>query len=213
MPSIENLKKRAKQILRWHRDRHYPVAAQIRAYLPEYENLSDAQVLDSEFQLANAQELVARRLGFESWEALRDGAQTMTNEQSSTVPCPRLIAAEPQLFVADIEASCRYFESSLGFAVAFRYGEPPFYAQVTRDGVGLNLRWIQPSPMDAKRCAEEDLLSATFTVDDVKRLFLEFTASGAEFHQPLRTEPWGARTFIVKDPDGNLLLFAGSPPP
>jgi hypothetical protein len=25
----------------------------------------------------------------------------------------------------------------------------------------------------------------------------------------LRKEPWGAETFIVKDPDGNLLLFAG----
>jgi len=29
------------------------------------------------------------------------------------------------------------------------------------------------------------------------------------FHQELKTEPWGARTFIVKDPDGNLILFAG----
>jgi len=25
----------------------------------------------------------------------------------------------------------------------------------------------------------------------------------------LRKERWGAETFIVKDPDGNLLLFAG----
>jgi hypothetical protein len=29
------------------------------------------------------------------------------------------------------------------------------------------------------------------------------------FAQPLQREPWGAKTFIVKDPDGNLLLFAG----
>jgi hypothetical protein len=25
----------------------------------------------------------------------------------------------------------------------------------------------------------------------------------------MKQEPWGARTFIVRDPDGNLLLFAG----
>ncbi len=31
MPNIENLKKQAKQYLRWHRERYYPVAAQIRA--------------------------------------------------------------------------------------------------------------------------------------------------------------------------------------
>jgi hypothetical protein len=29
------------------------------------------------------------------------------------------------------------------------------------------------------------------------------------FHQTLKQEPWGATTFIVIDPDGNLILFAG----
>src|SRR5215472_2024712 len=29
MPDLENLKKQAKLILRWHRERHYPVAAQL----------------------------------------------------------------------------------------------------------------------------------------------------------------------------------------
>jgi len=29
-----------------------------------------------------------------------------------------------------------------------------------------------------------------------------------DFAQTLRNEPWGARTFIVRDPDGNLILFA-----
>ena len=38
---------------------------------------------------------------------------------------------------------------------------------------------------------------------------LEFQAAGVPFFQTLRREPWGAKTFIVKDPDGNLLLFAG----
>ena len=56
----------------------------------------------------------------------------------------------------------------------------------------------------------ESLLAATVTVDDVKRLFLEFQEEGIDFHQALRKEPWGARTFIIKDPDGNLVLFAGS---
>ena len=27
--------------------------------------------------------------------------------------------------------------------------------------------------------------------------------------QPLKQETWGATTFVVKDPDGNLILFAG----
>lgn len=52
------------------------------------------------------------------------------------------------------------------------------------------------------------MLAASITVDDVKALYLEFRAAGVEFYQLLRTEPWGARTFIVRDIDGNLLLFA-----
>ena len=31
MPNIENLRKQAKLILRWHRDHYYPVAAEIRS--------------------------------------------------------------------------------------------------------------------------------------------------------------------------------------
>ena len=45
MPNIENLKKQAKLIVRWHRERHYPVAAQIRTDLPRFRHLSDPEVL------------------------------------------------------------------------------------------------------------------------------------------------------------------------
>jgi uncharacterized glyoxalase superfamily protein PhnB len=45
-------------------------------------------------------------------------------------------------------------------------------------------------------------------IDHAKPLFLEYQDAGVTFHQTLRTEPWGARTFIVKDPDGNLIAFA-----
>jgi uncharacterized glyoxalase superfamily protein PhnB len=47
------------------------------------------------------------------------------------------------------------------------------------------------------------------TSEEIKELFLEFQAAGVSFFQNLRKEPWGAKTFIVRDPDGNLLLFAG----
>jgi uncharacterized glyoxalase superfamily protein PhnB len=53
------------------------------------------------------------------------------------------------------------------------------------------------------------LLSASITLDDAEPLFLEYQAAGVLFAQPLKTEPWGARTFIVRDPNGNLILFAG----
>jgi len=125
---------------------------------------------------------------------------------------PTLIGAEPQLFVTDIKASCDYFIQKLGFKVAFVYGEPPSYAQVFRDGARLNLRHLDDPVIDAHVRERESLLSASITVgsaDEIEQLFLEMNSAGADFHQPLKTEPWGSRNFIVRDPDRNLLLFSG----
>jgi uncharacterized glyoxalase superfamily protein PhnB len=58
----------------------------------------------------------------------------------------------------------------------------------------------------------EVLLSASITlasVDEIKQLFLAYHAADVPLAQSLRNEPWQAKTFIVKDPDGNLILFAG----
>jgi catechol 2,3-dioxygenase-like lactoylglutathione lyase family enzyme len=209
MPNLENLKKQAKLYLRWHRDRHYPVAARIRAVLPSFRHLSDREILAHSFRLSDAQELIARKAGFDSWQALRKGVLNMTDTQPESLSRPTLLAAEPQLFVADIGASCEFYTKQLGFSVAFTYGEPPLYGQVFRDGARLNLRCLAKPTIDRQLHDSDDLLAASITLDDAKPLFLEFQAAGVTFHQALKTEPWGARTFIVRDPDGNLILFSG----
>jgi len=222
MPNIENLKKQAKQYLRWHRERYYPVAARIRAALPRFRHLSDEQVLDANFKLADAQELVARERGFEGWQALTSGAYAMTHQATTheamthhagqTVLRPVLNATEAQLFVADIHASCDFYVNKLGFTVAFVYGEPPYYGQVTRDHARLNLRVVGEPVFAGDIREREGLLSASITVvraDEIKELFLSYQAAGVRFGQTLKKEPWGARNFIVLDPDGNLILFAG----
>ena len=55
-------------------------------------------------------------------------------------------------------------------------------------------------------------MSADLAVDtheEIEQLSHEFQAAGVAFFQTLRKEPWGAMTFIVWDPDGNLLLSTG----
>jgi len=211
MPNLENLKKQAKQFLRWHRDGYYPVAAEIRAALPRFRDLDDNQVLKAEFKLSDAQELVARQLGFEGWQALKGGAAAMKSQAASTNSCV-LSSVEAQIFVADVKSSCDFFTSKLGFAIVFTYGDPPFYAQVRRDNARLNLRLVCEPVFVGDVRAREHLLSASITVDtapEIQQLFAEFQRAGVPFHQTLRKEPWGARNFIILDPDGNLILFAG----
>ena len=86
MPNLENLRKQAKLYVRWHRDGHHPVAAEIRALLPRFRELTDRQILASPFRLSDAQELVARQAGFESWQALKKGVQAMTDTDTSRSP-------------------------------------------------------------------------------------------------------------------------------
>src|SRR4051794_41200169 len=117
MPNIEHLRKQAKLYLRWHREQYYPVAARIRAVLPRYSRLTYCEILARPFRLSDAQELVARTVGFESWDALRRGSQYVT--RTGTHSMPVLTAAEPQLFVRDVVAASEIYSRQLGFSVAF----------------------------------------------------------------------------------------------
>jgi catechol 2,3-dioxygenase-like lactoylglutathione lyase family enzyme len=136
----------------------------------------------------------------------------MTAQVKETPTQPILSATVAQLFVSDIEASCDFFTAKLGFAVDFTYGDPPFYGAVKRDNARFALRLICEPVFAGDIRRREHLLSASIevkTVSEIKQLFLDFEAAEVKFHQTLKKEPWGARNFIIEDPDGNLILFAG----
>jgi len=136
----------------------------------------------------------------------------MTHEAGRTVASPVLNSTEAQLFVADIQASCDFYTQKLGFTVAFVDGDPPSYGQVTRDLGKLNLRVVGEPVFAGDVREREGLLSASITVasaDEIEQLFSSFEAAGVRFAQRLERQPWGASNFIVVDPDGNLILFAG----
>jgi catechol 2,3-dioxygenase-like lactoylglutathione lyase family enzyme len=116
------------------------------------------------------------------------------------------------LYVRDLSAATHFFTTKLGFTVDFIYGEPPFYGQVSRDNARLALRSMDESFFVEDIREREGLLSASITLGspaEIEELFLAFQAADVPMAQSLRTEPWQAKTFIVKDPDGNLILFAG----
>ena len=136
----------------------------------------------------------------------------MTGECGPTTARPFLNSIEAQLFVGDVKRSCEFYVEKLGFAVAFVYGEAPHYGQVFRDNARLNLRLVGESVFAGDIRKRENLLSASITMGtakEIEQLFLSYQAAGVSFHQALKKEPWGARTFVVSDPDENLILFAG----
>jgi predicted lactoylglutathione lyase len=124
---------------------------------------------------------------------------------------PILTSVAAHLYVRDLIASTNFFTAKLGFSKDFVYGDPPFYGQVSRDNARLALRSIDEPFFDEDIRQREDLLSASITLAsaaEIEQLFLAYQAAGVPIHQSLRNEPWEAKTFVVKDPDGNLILFA-----
>jgi catechol 2,3-dioxygenase-like lactoylglutathione lyase family enzyme len=132
--------------------------------------------------------------------------------QTPTHSRPILTSVAAHLYVRDLSASTDFFTTKLGFAIDFVYGDPPFYGQVSRDNARLALRSMDESFFAEDVRQREDLLSASITLasaDEIEQLFAVYQAADVPFAQTLRIEPWQAKTFIVKDPDGNLILFAG----
>jgi catechol 2,3-dioxygenase-like lactoylglutathione lyase family enzyme len=116
--------------------------------------------------------------------------------------------AIPNVFVKDFSAALAYYTGSLGFRLLFVYGDPPFYAHVAQDEAILAIRHVARPVID--HGAGEDLLSAFIEASDVDVLHDALRAAGAQIRQAPRDEPWGMRSLIVSDPDGNLICFASN---
>ena len=122
-----------------------------------------------------------------------------------------LRTAYPQVFVSDIDRAVDFYGGMLGFRIAYLYGDPPFYGLLERDGAGLNLRHVDSSVVDPGRRDAEELLAANIPVIGITQLHAEWRNRGVRFARGLTAQPWGAEDFVIRDPDGNLLCFAGSP--
>jgi catechol 2,3-dioxygenase-like lactoylglutathione lyase family enzyme len=208
MPNLENLKKQAKLLVRWHREGNYSIGGQIRK-LARYRDLSDKEALALKFPLSEAQEIIALEAGYESWAALKLGLAAAPQRVKRVAGEPMLKRAIPVLFVSNVQASAEFFCEKLRFTIDFLHGQPAFYGSVSRDGACLHLRFVHEPVFAADaRQREQGLMSAFLEVEDVKALFAEYKRLGVKFAQPLRKEAWGGSTFIVLDPDGNCICFA-----
>jgi hypothetical protein len=78
-PSLEQLKKQAKELVRDHRMRNASAFALIREFLPSLTGKTDEEVSLYPFALHDAQSVIARQNGFPSWNQLRDHLAANSN--------------------------------------------------------------------------------------------------------------------------------------
>ena len=87
-PSLTQLELQATELHGLHRRKRLPAAARIVANHPRFRNKSTASVLDASLELADAQLVIAREYGFESWAALKHHVETESRVAAIT-PHPK----------------------------------------------------------------------------------------------------------------------------
>lgn len=114
---------------------------------------------------------------------------------------PMMVGSATVFVVSDIAASLAYYRDVLGFEVTFEYGQPPSYACLCRDAVGLHLL----AAAATKRLPGQGGLCVF--VRDVDEIYAEVSARGAKPLNRPEDRDYGMRDFDVVDADGNQLTF------
>src|SRR5262245_53845868 len=208
MARLDIYRKQSKQLVRCHREVNYSVGGRILR-LARYAHVSGNAELAVDFPLHDEQDSVALEAGYGSWADLRAARHPDQMPPKTAAQSLRLARAIPVVFVADVQASAAFYRDSLGFSIDFLHGEPPFYGSVSRDGACVHVKFVHdpvftPGPQD-----REGVIMVFVDVDNIKALFAEYLAAGVTFAQRLQKEAWGGHDFIVRDPDGNMICFAG----
>ncbi len=74
-PNLAQLKLQANELHQQHRQGSPAAAARIAAHHPRFKGVAETAVLDQDFVLADAQLVVAREYGFDSWPRLKHAVE------------------------------------------------------------------------------------------------------------------------------------------
>jgi catechol 2,3-dioxygenase-like lactoylglutathione lyase family enzyme len=108
------------------------------------------------------------------------------------------------LAVSDVPETVRFYRERLGFPNGWVYSTPTF------GGVSwgeANLFFCQ----QPKIASGIEGHMHFFEVEDVNSLFAAHQARGVDIVSTPENKPWGHREYVVRDPNGYHLRFAGSP--
>ncbi len=111
----------------------------------------------------------------------------------------RLGRLAPCVPVSDIARAVAFYERVFGMEKTFENGDPVGFVILKRDEAELHLTWVKDHVGRTQNVAH-------LMVEGAEELYRRCEAAeGARIIKRLRDAPWGLRTFVVADPDGNRL--------
>jgi catechol 2,3-dioxygenase-like lactoylglutathione lyase family enzyme len=127
---------------------------------------------------------------------------------STTPGSVRLLRCAPYFPVPDVQKAARYYESVLGFKAEYAAGDPPQFAIVSRDGLGLMLKRVPDASRIVPNEAQGGTWDAFFWVNDADALCAELKAHSAQIvYGPIIQTEYHMKEFAVRDLDGYVLGF------
>lgn len=111
----------------------------------------------------------------------------------------RLGRVAPMVPVADIDRAVAFYSTIFGFEKTFENGDPVGFVILKRDDAEVHLTLVR------------DHMGKTFNVmhlmvaAGVDEIYRRCEAAGARIIKRMRDAPWGLRTFVLADADGNRI--------
>jgi catechol 2,3-dioxygenase-like lactoylglutathione lyase family enzyme len=121
-----------------------------------------------------------------------------------------LDSIRPFFIVRDLQASISYYRDRLGFHLDFQGPEgDPYYAGVSRDGIGVMLKAIVPDVLPCPNHTRHEWArwDAYIYTLDPDALFDEFSKRGASIAKTLSFIDEGLWGFEITDADGYVIAF------
>ena len=125
-------------------------------------------------------------------------------------PNRNLTSIRPNFIVKNLQTSITYYRERLGFQLDFQGPDDgPFWAGVSRDGIGIMLKAVAPDVLPCPNHTRHEWAPADAHVYsmDPDALFDEFSRRGAAFAKTLSFIEKGLWGFAVTDADGYHLAF------
>jgi ankyrin repeat protein len=220
-PNLEQRRKRAKDLVRDHRQGDGSAARRIRSHLPRASAQALGAILEGPFRLAEAQLVVAREEGFESWARMKHALEARQADARARKDAlleaavagdrPRveaLLAADPDLPRRSLHAACAL-------------GSPPAVRAVLRAGAAPAVERDGPAawtPLLYLCCARLPAAEGDGTGErvEIARLLLDAGADArdatddATLAQGLRSVLSGAVAIVGSAALARLLVEAGA---
>lgn len=121
-----------------------------------------------------------------------------------------LTSISPFFIVKDLQVSISYYIERLGFQLDFQGpDDDPYYAGVSRDGIGIMLKAILPDVLPQPNHTRHEWArwDAYIYTLDPDTLFEEFSQRGVSFVKKLSFIDKGLWGFEITDADGYVLAF------